>query len=176
MKVLVSASSKHGATGEIAAAIGQVLLERGLEVDVLHPDAVDAVTPYEAVVLGSAVYAGRWLESAKTLIHREREALRSRRVWLFSSGPIGDPLLPAGEPHEGAALRETIQAVEHRVFAGRLERSRLGLGEKALMSVMHAPDGDFRNWSEVRAWASGIAGALQGNRMPQPAEMAEVAR
>jgi menaquinone-dependent protoporphyrinogen oxidase len=176
MKVLVSAASKHGATGEIAAAIGEVLLENGLEVDVLHPDAVDAVTPYDTVILGSAVYAGRWLESAKTLIHREREALRSRRVWLFSSGPIGDPLLPAGEPPEGAALRETLQAVEHRVFAGRIERSRLGLGEKALMNVMHAPDGDFRNWSEVRAWASGIAGVLQGNRLPRPTELSEVAR
>lgn len=167
MRVLVSAASKHGATAEIAAAIGGVLLESGLEVDVLHPDEVAEVTPYDAVVLGSAVYAGRWLESAKTLIHREREALLSRQVWLFSSGPIGEPLLPADEPPDGTALRAFLQAVEHRVFGGRLERSRLGLGEKALMSVVHAPDGDFRPWPDVRAWASSIAAVLKASRVPQ---------
>jgi menaquinone-dependent protoporphyrinogen oxidase len=176
MRVLVSAASKHGATGEIAAAIGDALVELGLEVDVLHPDAVDSVEPYDAIVLGSAVYAGRWLESAKTLIHREHVSLRARPVWLFSSGPIGEPLLPTGEPPEGTAVREMLEAVEHRVFAGRLDRSRLGLGEKALMSVMHAPDGDFRSWPEVRAWANGIAGALQGNRVARVAEVAETTR
>ena len=176
MRVLVSTSSKHGATGDIAAAIGRAIVDCGLEVDVLHPDAVDSVAPYDAVILGSAVYAGRWLESAKTLIYREREALRSRPVWLFSSGPIGDPLLPAGEPPEGASLSAMLQAVEHRVFAGRLERNRLGLGEKALMSVMHAPDGDFRSWPEIRTWATGIAGTLRGNRLPRPADPAAAAR
>lgn len=172
MRVLVSAASKHGATSEIAAVIGEVLFDTGLEVDVLHPDQVTEVTPYAGVVLGSAVYAGRWLESAHALASREREALLARPVWLFSSGPIGDPPEPVAEPPDGAALREALRVVEHRVFAGRLERSRLGLGERALMSVVHVPDGDFRSWPEVRAWAYGIAGALRGNRVPRQAAMA----
>lgn len=172
MRVLVSAASKHGATSEIAAVIGEVLFDTGLEVDVLHPDRVTGVAPYDAVILGSGVYAGRWLESAQALASREREALLARPVWLFSSGPLGDPPEPVAEPSDVTVLRESLRVVEHRVFAGRLERSRLGLGERALMSVVHVPDGDFRPWPEVRAWARGIAGALHGNRLPRQAERA----
>jgi menaquinone-dependent protoporphyrinogen oxidase len=61
MKVLVTAATKHGATGEIAQAIGDVLRDQGLDPTVLEPEQVDAVDGYDAVVLGSAVYAGHWL-------------------------------------------------------------------------------------------------------------------
>ena len=64
MKVLVTAATKHGATGEIAQVIGDALRERGLDSTVLEPEQVDAVDGYDAVVLGSAVYAGHWLKPA----------------------------------------------------------------------------------------------------------------
>jgi menaquinone-dependent protoporphyrinogen oxidase len=59
MKVLVAASSRHGATGEIAAEIGRVLTERGLDVRVASLDDVADLHGFDAFVLGSAVYVGR---------------------------------------------------------------------------------------------------------------------
>ena len=170
MKVLVSVASKHGASSEIGAVIGEVLSETGLEVDVLSPEQVASVAPYEAVVLGSGIYAGRWLEPVKALIDRELIALRTRRVWLFSSGPIGTPAKPDGEPPDGAAMRESTGAVDHRVFPGLLERSRLGFAERTLMAVMKAPEGDYRPWDDIRAWAKSIAEMLQpaGRELGQP--------
>ena len=63
MTVLVTAASEHGATGEIAARIGADLAEQGFEVDVREPDEVHDLAPYEAFVVGSAVYMGHWLKA-----------------------------------------------------------------------------------------------------------------
>jgi len=91
MKVLVSAASRHGATAEIARAIGETLTEADLEAVALPPDAVTTLDGYDAAVLGSGIYVGHWMDSAMQLVERHAAALASRPVWLFSSGPIGDP-------------------------------------------------------------------------------------
>jgi menaquinone-dependent protoporphyrinogen oxidase len=160
MKVLVTAASKYGATAEIAAVIGEVLAERGLDPTVIPPDQVASVDDYDAVVLGGAVYAGHWLPPARELVDRFCDALASRPVWLFSSGPIGDPPKPQEEPVDVAAILETTKARDHRVFAGKLVRKQLSFPEKAVVLAFRAPDGDFRDWDAIKAWASGIADAV----------------
>lgn len=161
MKVLVSAASKHGSTAEIAEAIGSVLSSGGIDVDVCRPEDITTVAPYDGVILGSGVYAGRWLEPIKRLIAREAQELAFKPVWLFSSGPIGDPPKPEQEPPDMAAARERLQPVDSAIFAGRLDRSDLGLAEKAIVAVVRAPDGDFREWASVSQWASKIARTLE---------------
>ncbi|HEX5823453.1 MAG TPA: flavodoxin domain-containing protein [Candidatus Limnocylindrales bacterium] len=161
MKVLVCAASRHGATTEIAEAIGGVLSTAGIEADVRCPEEVNTLEGYDGVVLGSGVYAGRWLDTAKQFIERESKTLSSKPVWLFSSGPLGNPAKPEEEPPDVAHLRETTRAIDHRIFAGRLDRRRLGLGEKAIVAVVHAPDGDFRPWSAVIEWASDIVRTMR---------------
>lgn len=56
MKVLVAYASKRGSTAEIAEAVAKALAEAGLDVDCIKSDDVSDVSPYDAVVLGSAVY------------------------------------------------------------------------------------------------------------------------
>jgi len=161
MRVLMSVASKHGATDEIGHAIAGALREAGVSAIEVEPDAVTGIDAFDAVVLGSAVYAGRWQESMRKLVERERDALAVKPVWLFSSGPLGDPPAPATEPIDGAELKARIGAREHRVFAGRLDRHELGIGERAIAAVVRAPDGDYRPWTEIRAWAADIARALK---------------
>ena len=162
MKVLVSAASRHGATAEIARAIGDTLAGAGLDAVVLAPDAVATLDDYDAAVLGSGVYVGHWMEAATNLVERHAVALASRPVWLFSSGPLGDPPKPEEDPADIAEIMDLTHAREHRLFAGRVDRSVLGLGEKVILTAERVPDGDFRSWDEVRAWARGIAAALTG--------------
>jgi hypothetical protein len=47
-------------------------------------------------------------------------------------------------------------ARSHRVFPGRLEKSRLSFGERAMVTGMRAPVGDFRDRDAVRAWGDEI--------------------
>lgn len=161
MKVLVTAASKHGATTEIAQAIAEVLAGQGIDAPMLAPADVRDVDDYDAAIVGSAVYAGQWLGSAKEMVSRCAKGLSERPVWLFSSGPIGDPPKPAEDPVDAAEMVAATRAREHRVFGGRLDRSRLGFAEKAIVVALRAPNGDFRDWDAIRAWAAGIAESLR---------------
>jgi menaquinone-dependent protoporphyrinogen oxidase len=168
MRVLVSVASRHGATAEIADRVGEVLKNCGIDADVRPPDQVASVAHYDAVILGSGVYAGRWLGPAKQLAERESADLKSRPVWLFSSGPVGDPAKPAADPVDVDLVRKWTDAVDHRVFPGKLDRQELGFGERAIVLAVHAAEGDFRPWNDVTEWAEGIARTLQASRIEEP--------
>lgn len=159
-KILVSAGSKHGSTQEIAQRIGSDLRGRGYEVTVLPPDQITDVSRFDAVVLGSAVYAGHWTAAAKGLAEIVGRSDPRVPTWLFSSGPIGDPPKPEEDPVDIAEILETTSARDHRVFAGKVDKSKLSFGEKAILVAVRAPEGDFRDWDEIGDWANAIADSL----------------
>ena len=160
MRVLVSTASKHGATGEIGARIGSVLGERGHEVDVRCPSEVQTVERYDVIVLGSAVYAGHWQKEARELARREGELLSHRPVWLFSSGPVGDPPQPEELPTDGEEIRAAVGALEHHLFTGRIDKAALSLPERAVVRALHVAEGDYRDWDDVELWAATIAESI----------------
>jgi menaquinone-dependent protoporphyrinogen oxidase len=155
--VLVTAASKHGATAEIAEAIARGLARNGVAAEHLPVHDVRAVEHYSAVVLGSAVYAGHWLREAKALVEQHAETLRQRPVWIFSSGPIGDPPKPEELPVDVVAILSATGAREHRLFCGRLDRQLLGFAERAMVRAVRAAEGDYRDWKAIEEWARGIA-------------------
>jgi len=160
MHILVTVASRHGATTEIGMAIAEELRQAGHEADLRDPAGVASLDGYDAVVLGSAVYAGRWLESARRFSERHQQALRGRPTWVFSSGPIGDPLAPTDEATDGLRLVTELAAHEHRTFAGRVNAAELGWVERTITRMVKAPDGDFRDWPAIRAWSAEIAASL----------------
>jgi menaquinone-dependent protoporphyrinogen oxidase len=161
MEVLVTVASKHGSTAEIAKEIASVLNDTEIKVVVSPPEEVQAIDEYDAVVLGSAVYAGHWMKEANELVDRLGDALAGRPVWLLSSGPIGDPPRPEEDPVDVAAVMERTGAREHRVFAGKLLKRDLSFGERAIVLALRAPEGDFRDWDAIRSWAGDIAEAVR---------------
>src|SRR3954468_8410541 len=165
-RVLVTVASRHGSTREIGTAVARCLQESpagrtcGLSAPAIpvqgHPDPAR----FDAVVLGSSVYVGRWLEPARHYAAERVQALRTRPVWLFSRGPIGEPPCPPDEPYDAAPVARSIGARGHRVFPGRLDTTLLGFGERAMVTAMRAPVGDFRDWAAVRSWSEEIAVAV----------------
>jgi menaquinone-dependent protoporphyrinogen oxidase len=154
MHVLVTYASKHGSTKEVAERVASGLNQRGVPADIRPMNQVDRLDRYDGVVIGSAVYIGRWIKEATEFVDRVRPALAGRRVWLFSSGPLGDK--PGVDPPHIAELKTSLNAVEHRLFAGALRKEGLSLVERAVVKGVKAPYGDFRNWSEIDSWVASI--------------------
>ncbi len=162
MNVLVTAGSKHGATAEIARAIGEQFVRSGINASVAEPDDVATLDGVDAVVLGSGVYAGHWLDPATAFVERFRDSLRQQPVWLFSSGPVGDPPVPRDTGVDVDAVMQATGARAHEVFAGRVDRDLLGFGERALVRALRVPEGDWRDWDAIERWAGEIAAVLAG--------------
>jgi len=164
-QVLVAYASKYGATAAIAEKIGEVLRAAGLPTDVLPAGRVRDLTPYRAVVLGSAVYMFHWRKEAAKLLKTLEPAQAGRPVWLFSSGPTSKVDTEAFL--EGLKLPKGLQPIADRlhprdvaVFRGVLDLKKLNAFERWIMSRMKAPAGDFREWDAIEAWAGIIAQTL----------------
>lgn len=164
MRVLVAVASRHGSTLELAQAMGEALRSHGVSAEIHQVDEIPdsgpgAVQEYDGVVLGSALYAQRWLEPAARFAAGRSAALRERPVWLFSSGAVGNPQMHLG-PVELGELRELTGAREHRVFPGRLDENELDAAEREVVDELGAVGGDYRDWAAVRTWAAHVADAL----------------
>lgn len=165
MHVLVTVASRAGATLEIAEAIAARLRHHGFDVTVATPDGVADLGPYGGVIVGSAVYRGRWLAGATDFVTRHRHVLGQRPVWLFSSGPVGDPMGRLGramavDPVDLPALLEQANARDHRRFPGKLARVDLSWSQRIMLRLVPGLEGDWRDWGAVEAWADEIATAL----------------
>ncbi len=161
MSVWVGAASRHGSTSEIADAIATELRELGLDATSAPLDSNVDFSSVDAVVVGSAVYMGRWLSEGRSFLESHQDALRSRPVWLFSSGPVGEvDRAPALDPAYIDELREISGAVEHKLLSGNIDPDKLGVTEKVVLKVVRAPSGDFWDWTEIRSWAEAIATRL----------------
>lgn len=189
-KVLVVYGSRHGGTKGIAERIGEVLQSEGLEASVAPADQAQDVGGADAVVVGSGVYMGSWLNEPLEFMKRHRAELAARPLWLFSSGPLpgstkeapdADPVTNALGPTEGPGSggRKKVEELsaatnprEHHVFLGAFDPSDppKAMSERLVRMMPAAkgllPAGDFRDWDNVEAWAREIAGALKPEAVP----------
>jgi menaquinone-dependent protoporphyrinogen oxidase len=125
-----------------------------------------AACAYDAFVIGSAAYYFHWMKEATEFVRRNRDWLAQRPVWLFSSGPLGSDEMDAKGrnpretlvPKEFAELREAIHPQDTQIFFGALDYRHFGFPERVFAKQM--PQGDFRDWSDIDAWAEEIARAL----------------
>jgi len=165
MKVLVAVASKHGATADIADRVAGILRATGHDVtqfDITHGHVRgDSVDGYGAYIIGSAIYEGHWLRGARHFVLDHAIALQRGEVHLFSSGPLGDDEAHVGvDTHKIDELIRAVDAVEHRMFSGRLDRGELNRLERWVVDVVRAHDGDFRDWTAIDAWATRLSASL----------------
>jgi menaquinone-dependent protoporphyrinogen oxidase len=174
MNILVAYASRHGATRGIADRIASTLTTDGFDVTLRSVSEVDGVDGYDAFVIGSAAYMGRWLNEATRFVRRNRDALAGRPLWLFSSGPVGTESatkdgkgpLEASAPREFTEFASELPTRGRRVFYGAYHPDlRPGTFLERLTNLIPAvrealPAGDFRDWLAIEAWAHGIAREL----------------
>ncbi|WP_159599602.1 flavodoxin domain-containing protein [Agromyces humi] len=172
MKVLIAYASKYGATEGIARRIGETLQKRGLEIDVARCADVRDPSGYDAYVIGSATYAFNWRKDARKFVERNAGVLSARPTWLFSSGPLGtetvdkdgNDVLKGAEPKQFADYADLLHPRGAQVFRGAYHHDKIRGGDRivawmpAIRDIL--PEGDFREWDAIDAWADSIADAL----------------
>ena len=163
MTVLVAYASKHGSTQGIAERIAEKLQQMGKQAEARSVDEVADPVSYEAFVIGSAIYYGSWLKEATEWVRRHQTILAERPVWLWSCGPLGTEVQEAerqpssGQPKEMAEFQQAIAPRDERIFFGALDHHTLSFPERMVAKALRAPEGDFRDWGAIEAWAADIA-------------------
>jgi menaquinone-dependent protoporphyrinogen oxidase len=164
MKVLVAAASKHGATQQIAEAIGEELTARELDVTVA-PRRRRHVDHRVRRRHRRQRHLPREVDGTRQAV-RDRSRSRARVAPRLGIPQRADPRPESKADYsldrrEGDEIANAIRAREHRLFFGKLDRKRLSLLGRGPVRMAKLPDGDFRPWDEIKTWAAGIADALQ---------------
>ena len=161
---LVAYATRHGSTQEVAAAVAEVLREKGLEVDLQPAREVRALDRYRAVVLGAPLYMFRWHKDAKRFLSRHRQALEQRPVAVFALGPFED------KEEDWQGVREQIdkelakfpwlKPLAVQVVGGKFDPNTLTFPYNLIPALKQMPVSDIRDWTTIRAWASALAAKI----------------
>jgi menaquinone-dependent protoporphyrinogen oxidase len=165
--LVVAAASRHGGTCEIADRLALALTaELPQNWTVTRPDLTDlrVLDDADAIVLGSAIYYGHWLHSAARAL-KYVQGSPAPDLWLFSTGPISDVESENAQIISADSMVESGQAIDHKVFGGLLDTSRLSWVERTAVKALHVLPGDHRDWDQVDDWARRIATHLTADRV-----------
>jgi menaquinone-dependent protoporphyrinogen oxidase len=154
--ILVAYATKHGSTREVAEALADHLRAEGLEVEVQPAREVADLKPFDGVVLGGALYFGRWHKDAVRFLERHADALETVPVAIFAMGPRTTEAKDLAESRaqlDGALSPDLIPATV-AIFGGVIDPSKLSF------PLNHLPASDARDWNAIRAWAHEAATRL----------------
>ena len=161
--ILVAYATKRESTHEVADAVAARLRELGHAVDVRLAPRIGTLEPYRAVVLGGALYAGRWHSDARHFLAKHRDELTRIPIAVFALGPL--KLEPKDvEGSRPSSTTPSPRSTSSSPFRHHLRR-RDRPGEAALpFNRMDAADA--RDWDAIRSWADEIASGSRRVRPP----------
>jgi menaquinone-dependent protoporphyrinogen oxidase len=164
-KILVTYASRFGSTAGVAEAIGKTLADSGVQVDIFPMKEVKDLSPYQAVVAGSAINAGAWLPEAMQFVQTHQAELNQKPFAAFLvcmtlamrnadqyRGHVADWLAP---------VRALVRPVSEGLFAGGLDINKIPSFSDRLkfrLSVIFGVwnEGDHRDWNAIRNWAESL--------------------
>jgi len=163
-KVLIAYATRAGSTADVANEIGDVLTAQGLAVDVIPVGKVKDLTAYRAVIVGSAVRAGKWQPEAVRFVARHKTRLGELTTAFFTVCLTAKVETDEARQKASSYL-EPVRAL-HRpdlegFFAGRMDYGRLGLIARTIIKKMKIAEGDFLDHAAIRSWAQEAAKKLK---------------
>lgn len=166
--ILVTYASRTGSTIGVAEAIGKTLRESGFPVEVLPMTEVKDLSPYSAVVAGSAIQDKKWLPEAIQFMHTYRTTLIQKP---FAAFLVCMTLAMENGNYQNAVIewlspvRTLVRPVSEGYFAGALDISKIPsftarLNFRISVALGVWTEGDHRDWAAIRGWSNELAGKL----------------
>jgi menaquinone-dependent protoporphyrinogen oxidase len=161
-KILVTYASQAGSTAEVAEAIAQTLSSGGASIDLIPMRDVRDLSPYRAVVAGSAIHGQKWLPEGMQFLRTHQAELRTKPFAAFmvciTLGSKYAAQYRTGIMAWMDPVRNLVKPVSEGFFAGKLDFSKLPLTFNILLlrlavALGALPKGDYRDWNAIRAWA-----------------------
>jgi menaquinone-dependent protoporphyrinogen oxidase len=157
--ILVAYATKRETTHEVAEAIAWRMRERGEDVDVRPATEVGTLGPYGAVVLGGALYMGRWHRDARHFLTRHRGELAGLPIAVFAMGPLKlepEDVDGARAQLDRALAREReLEPVSVAIFGGVVDPAKLRFPFNRM------PASDARDWDAIRSWADEVVARFE---------------
>lgn len=165
--ILVVYGTWAGSTAEVADFIGRTLAGGGAKVDVKPVSSVKDLAGYRAVVIGSAIRTGKVKPEMKDFVKIHASELRKIPTAYFVVCMTMKDDSPENRTVVDASLdplREQVSPVDTGLFAGKMDYSSLGFfARTAVQRFVKVPEGDFRDWSAIKAWSLALLPKLQAN-------------
>lgn len=165
-RVLIAYASRCGSTGSIAEAIGGVLCGVGASVDVRLVKKVKDLSPYQAVIVGSAIRAGRWLPEATNFVKDNQDSLSRLPTAYFVVCLTMKDDTP-GNRHKVLAYLDPVRKGVPKItpttvglFPGVVDFNKLSFVHETMLKARGVVEGDYRNWPAVKGWASNMGPGL----------------
>jgi len=159
MKILVIYSSKYGSTAEVADIIARAIQDAGSAVDVLAVNQSAEPNDYDAVFLGSPLYAGHWRGDAVKWLTKHSAALKQKQVVFFCVGMSDESdivtIAKAWQKH-----KELLNPVAEGYFTGRMDVQRLDFFSRMICKIMKANTEDKIDKEKISAWTSAVLAKL----------------
>jgi menaquinone-dependent protoporphyrinogen oxidase len=157
-RVLVTYATRAGSTIDIADSISFCVSQQGYVVDLMHVSSVENLSDYSTIVIGSAIRMGNVTPEVKRFVQTNKEALQDKPTAYFiacltlhedtpeNRAKVKDYLIP---------LREIVTPFAEGYFAGKMDYAKLKpFSRFAAKRMVKAPEGDFRDWEDIRRWST----------------------
>jgi menaquinone-dependent protoporphyrinogen oxidase len=147
-RIVVAYASKHGSTEDVGREIASTL-RRGGNIVYLHgAETVADLSSYDAVVLGGALYMGRWHRDARRFLELHRSALERMPFAAFALGPPSlEKEADSRKQLQYALDRAHVLPDTVAIFGGVIDPARLRF------PFNHMPRTDARDWPAIEQWA-----------------------
>ncbi len=155
-RILIVYATRTGSTEEIAKEIARILVEKGRTVDILPARRAKNLSPYKAVIIGSAVRAAQWLPEAARFVETYKSQLQDIPTAFFTVSLTLSDYTDSNLKRVASfvdPVRQLLKPDIEGFFAGRMDPKRLSPLPRLMAKAMKTREGDFRNWDAIRSWA-----------------------
>ncbi len=170
-KVLVTFSTIHGSTQEIAETVAETLRGSNKQVEFLPMRKVQTLEGYDGVVLGAPLYMFRIHKDLFRFLSKHRKSIENGLpVAIFTSGPSG-----AGDEEEWQEVRKQVEKEMIKVswfkpkvmeiFGGKFDPTKLRFPYNLIPALRQIPTTDLRDWKIIRNWAEQLGKKLLEEQM-----------
>jgi menaquinone-dependent protoporphyrinogen oxidase len=163
-RTLIAYASRAEATAEVAERIGDILRQRGIDVDVRSVKDVTSIKRYDALVAGSAIWAGKPRPEMLRFLREHHDVLARVPVAYFILCDTLRSYTPSNRQialRYATPLRTIKEPIELGMFAGRRDFSATHpLLRWFLTRIVGLAEGDWRDWEQIKTWAGVVATKL----------------